>query len=686
MPIGVNADYSQAIGSAGLPVPSGADILCTDIDFIDKRRLGRTPLRSIAPEYPLDRTRSTFLSDNDSNAQQTEGVITLVKHLQTRLLHSENMNIISGDDEKGITHRKDPISSTATPVTSGGESNTEFLGTSCSSVAYPDRFCVKTVIVEGAYAIDSPVVLPLDTASSSSLSSSKTSMESRRIPKTYISSIATLDDYVAVGDCGGNIIVMKRRPILLTQREGLVDIAREEEVEGLDTFSSPKLGGARNVVMPPRTKDPYEFYVKKKIYDSMIDPLSSLEVTPEVTALAFLPQIGPAAYLLTSNERIPKLFKVFQVQESAPRFRAVDRLDSNPIAPLMSVSSNPTVIIKPVSHYAPVHEYTIHSLHPLPDSEQFITADELTMHLWCIEHPDMSIETFDMRPSCEDMPHETIRRVRHFPHEPFLLFVATSAGVVRVLDIRQSLRWCNRASQLFVNPPRHVDDSYKYITNSISDCSLSPCGRYIAGRDFMSVCLWDVRAASSANTAASISRRFSSAFRTDDDNGCSDNFKIVRNWELYPGLHRNLEIMYQSDFFLQKLDIQFMNPTQVGTGGLCRTIFTVDINRTTPDPDEAELGLSVSSSGLKALQLPAEEALTDLPKAIIPTNAFVNFSFFSGEYKGGETITPCDRISTAHLDLESQVTCLSRPMISPGRVYGMLACCRGQIIHLSYSS
>ncbi|CCW63082.1 unnamed protein product [Phytomonas sp. EM1] len=681
-----DVDFTQTLGRVGMTSPSGAGIAYPDIDLIKKERLGGSSVRAAASECSPDRARSRSLTDNGDSAQPSAGVITLLKHLQARLQHTENLKTTCDHDKMGVARGKDPTSSTTDAVPSGGAMNTKSLSALCASPVSSERSCVQSVVVEGAYILGCPFAQHVDTASSHSSSSTTPLMGARRASNLYVSSITTLGDYVAAGDCSGNVVVMKRRPMSTIQREGLSDLARDMEEEESDEFSSPRLSCTGNVVIPPRTKDPYEFCAKKKAYDSMICPLNSVEVLPDVTALAFLPQISPTVFLLASNEKIPKLFKVLQVHESAPRFRAVDRLDSDLPIPLMSPSPNPTVLMKQVSRYAPVHEYNIHSLHPLPDSEQFITADELTIHLWCTEHPDTSIETFSMRPPCEDDPCEMIRRVRHFPHEPFLLFVVTSFGVVRVLDIRQSLRWSNQASQLFENPPHRVEESFKCITNSLSDCGLSACGRYIAGRDLMTVCLWDVRAASGVETAASISRGFSPAVKMGEKNTGRGNFKIVRSWELYPDLHRNLRVIYQSSLFLQKNDIQFLNPTQVCTGGLGRSIFTVDINQSTPDLGEKSLGPSVSSSGIKALRLPVEDELTDLPKGIVPKRAFMDLSPLYREFEGDQTTTDRNSTTNACLDLEAQVTHLSRPMISPGGVYGMLACCRELVVQLSYSS
>ncbi|KAG5494251.1 hypothetical protein GH5_02244 [Leishmania sp. Ghana 2012 LV757] len=485
-------------------------------------------------------------------------------------------------------------------------------------------------------------------------------------PSQYISALASQGDYVAIGDRTGRVVVMRQREMAAGQRRTLLDIIQrsgEAEDSGAAKCDSPAASAASSPHSPSRhtahlnrVRDPYDFYVAQQAYVPVIDTLNSIEVSPTVMALAFLPQSGPTAYLLAANEKVPKLYKIMSVRESANPFRAVDKINTKTIGPLTASSRASTVAMKSVSRYAMNHEYNINSICPMAYSDQFVTADDATVLLWCTEYPDTSIEVHDLRSPYEDGPYETIRGVRNFPHEPFLFFIATSGGSVRVVDTRQTLRWADQAAQAFVNPTRDEDEPFSNVTNGISDCALSPSGRYIAGRDFMSVCLWDIRMASSGgarNAPASLRRQAPAARGGDGSADCS----IVRRWALHPHLRDDLDTIYQSNLLFDRFDVQFLSSRQVCTGGFNNTLYTIDVESTSAD----------TAGDMRTFQLLKTEGITEFRRTTVSA------------HRRGE-----DRIGTGQ-GLGSRMTLISRPCMSMSGTCGMMAACGQALLQLSYN-
>lgn len=486
-------------------------------------------------------------------------------------------------------------------------------------------------------------------------------------PSQYISAIASQGGFVAVGDRTGRVVVLRQREMTAPARRTLLEaIQRSEEAEEGDAMAATTVANtsptstspAPAPQQPPRSlavlnnvRDPYAFHVAQQAYVPVIDTLNSVEVSPNVTALAFLPQTSPTTYLLTANEKVPKLYKIMSVRESANSFRAVDKIGTKTIGPLTASSRASTVAMKPVARYAMNHEYNIHSICPIAFSDQFATADDATVLLWCTEYPDTSIETFDLRSPYDDGPREAIRCVRTFPHEPFLVFVTTSAGTVRVVDTRQTLRWADQSAQVFSNPPRDEDEPFSNVTNSICDCALSPSGRYIAGRDFMSVCLWDIRM---AGAAPSSPRRGTVSSRSGDQGG---DCGVVRRWELYPALRPDLESIYQSNLLFERFDVQFLSGNQVCTGGFNNTLYTMNVEATSADP----------SADLRTFQLPKTEGIADFRRTTVSAH------------------TPDEDKASSGQGLGSRMTLMSRPSMSMSGSCEMVVASGQAMLQLSYT-
>ncbi len=155
--------------------------------------------------------------------------------------------------------------------------------------------------------------------------------------------------------------------------------------------------------------------------------------------------------------------------------------------------------------------------------------------------------------SDETEAKECLRAVYNYAHAPALFFATTSGGFVRVVDTRESLRWHDREAQIFANPPRAEDGQYSAITSALSGCDLSPCGRYIAARDFFGVTVWDVRLCAPSSSSTLL--------------GSKSSGGPLCRVEIQADLRGHLDSLYNADLLADKFDIRFVDASTVFTGG-----------------------------------------------------------------------------------------------------------------------
>lgn len=220
-------------------------------------------------------------------------------------------------------------------------------------------------------------------------------------------------------------------------------------------------------------------------YVAVIDPLKSVEVAPAVHSVALMPRLMPAAYVLCSNEKVPKLYKVIHTRDCPAPKKATDFIGSTRVGPLTLPQNRAGM--KHVATFAMEHEYRIHSALPLHDGARFLSVDDVEARLWCTEFTDVPLDVVSIKPRGEEEPKDTFLSAYVSPFDPVLFIVTTFSGLAQVFDIRQRLKWSADDCLRFANdvPPDQPP--------CVVSCAHSPCGNLIAGRDATSVLLWDTR-------------------------------------------------------------------------------------------------------------------------------------------------------------------------------------------------
>lgn len=391
----------------------------------------------------------------------------------------------------------------------------------------------------------------------------------------------------------------------------------------------------------------FQFWVGKRCYAPVIDPLNSVEVPAAVHRMTFLPQLGNTLHLLTTNEKVPKLYKAMDVRQTPKAPNAVSSIGSKVIGPLTSPQKVNTVAMKQVHHYAMDHEYTIHTV-CAADAATFYTADDLCVRQWCVDYPQSSVEVFAMRKPSADGGDvkELLRSAAVFPWEPSLCFMATTAGCVRVVDTRESMRWSDREALSFCVRPREVSDGpFMELTNAFSSCSLSPCGRYLCAKDFMSVPVWDIRRSGDASS-------------------------LVRRVELHPELRPRFDVLYHSDLLMEKYDVHFLTSDVIVTGSFDNVLCAVHLSRlgdpvdTDSVPQPTDLISGVTKYRLPSGPLPESTSAALLEPR--PSNYFA-----LEQHEGADAL--------------SRVTALTTPLLNNGRVE-LCAAYGEYLAHVSFPS
>lgn len=322
-----------------------------------------------------------------------------------------------------------------------------------------------------------------------------------------LTAVASDEEYIAVGDESGRVVVLR---VNEPHGSNMEKSCADDEIQ--DTQGSAAAS--------------YAYCSVQQCYAPHIDPLDRRLFSPLVTSMAFLPSFGPRPLLLTTDERIPKLYRLVELEETPPSCSldsffhsgAYPTLSSLPIKrPFHSeekcgggmsfpaIEENSFVSLQVLSSYTGSHVSPIIAVAPLGvGGEQFVTADRYSMRLWCTEYSDVSQETCsklfgDDYLSLHAM--DGLETVRTFPQCPSLVFGVTTYGKVHLLDSRLSLQWDKSPVTLDFSSAHSCDASKSYpsrtgeeqLSRSFSDCALHYAGTQVISRNFSSVFAMDLR-------------------------------------------------------------------------------------------------------------------------------------------------------------------------------------------------
>uniref|UniRef100_A0A8C0VD21 Serine/threonine-protein phosphatase 2A 55 kDa regulatory subunit B n=1 Tax=Cyanistes caeruleus TaxID=156563 RepID=A0A8C0VD21_CYACU len=256
-------------------------------------------------------------------------------------------------------------------------------------------------------------------------------------------------DLLATGDKGGRVVIFQR----------------EQE-----TKSRPVSRGEYNVYSTFQSHEP-EF-----------DYLKSLEIEEKINKIRWLPQQNAAHFLLSTNDKTIKLWKISERDKRAEGYNLKD--EDGRLREPFRVTELRVPTLKPMDlmveasprrTFANAHTYHINSISVNSDYATYLSADDLRINLWHLEvtNRSFSILWCPLTAGAAQLP-------------------VSSKGTIRLCDMRSSAL-CDQHSKFFEEPEDPSSRSFfSEIISSISDVKFSHSGRYMMTRDYLSVKVWDL--------------------------------------------------------------------------------------------------------------------------------------------------------------------------------------------------
>jgi serine/threonine-protein phosphatase 2A regulatory subunit B len=261
-------------------------------------------------------------------------------------------------------------------------------------------------------------------------------------------------EYLAAGDRGGRVVIFQR-------------------VESEDTPCE------------------YKFFAEFQSHEPEFDYLKSLEIEEKINKIKWCPAGNNSHFLLTTNDKTIKLWKVFNKTVYDPP--KTNKPRNGLTIPMRIARKEAQKTALPKRIFANAHAYHINSISLNTDGETFISADDLRINLWNLETCDQSFNIADIKPANMEELTEVITAAEFHPQSCNYLMYSSSKGTIKLGDLREAAL-CDRHAKKFEEEEDPASKSFfSEIIASISDIKFSRDGRYILSRDYLSLKQWDLR-------------------------------------------------------------------------------------------------------------------------------------------------------------------------------------------------
>jgi len=277
-------------------------------------------------------------------------------------------------------------------------------------------------------------------------------------------------DFIAVGDRGGRIVLFER----------------DEKTEKGNN------NGKKNIPKSPE----YKFYTEFQSHEPEFDYLKSLEIEEKINKIKWCKRQNNAHFLLSTNDKTIKLWKVFE-----KKIKAINSVNHERTKPLRNskeiiipyVDTRETVVAAtPRRVFSNAHAYHINSISLNSDGETYISSDDLRINLWNLSISDQSFNIVDIKPTNMEELTEVITSAEFHPLQCNLFMYSSSKGTIKLADMRAAAL-CDRHSKVFEEAEDPSSKSFfSEIISSISDIRFSRDGRFIISRDYMTLKIWDI--------------------------------------------------------------------------------------------------------------------------------------------------------------------------------------------------
>ncbi|XP_007642075.1 serine/threonine-protein phosphatase 2A 55 kDa regulatory subunit B beta isoform isoform X1, partial [Cricetulus griseus] len=225
----------------------------------------------------------------------------------------------------------------------------------------------------------------------------------------------------------------------------------------------------------------------------------SLEIEEKINKIRWLPQQNAAYFLLSTNDKTVKLWKVSERDKRPEGYNLKD--EEGRLRDPATITTLRVPVLRPMDLmveatprrvFANAHTYHINSISVNSDYETYMSADDLRINLWNFEITNQSFNIVDIKPANMEELTEVITAAEFHPHHCNTFVYSSSKGTIRLCDMRASAL-CDRHTKFFEEPEDPSNRSFfSEIISSISDVKFSHSGRYIMTRDYLTVKVWDL--------------------------------------------------------------------------------------------------------------------------------------------------------------------------------------------------
>lgn len=289
----------------------------------------------------------------------------------------------------------------------------------------------------------------------------------------------------------------------------------EEEITDADIISCVEFNstgellatgdkGGRIVIFQQEQGNPsfgdYNVYSTFQSHEPEFDYLKSLEIEEKINKIRWLERVNPAHFLLSTNDKTIKLWKVTERDRKPEGFNLKD--EHGVLRDPSSIHSLVVPVFKPMDLmveasprriFANAHTYHINSISLNSDQQTFMSADDLRINLWHLEITDQSFNIVDIKPANMEELTEVITAAEFHPKNCSSFVYSSSKGSIRLCDMRQRAL-CDQHAKMFEEPEDPSSRNFfSEIISSVSDVKFSNDGRYLVTRDYLNVKVWDLQ-------------------------------------------------------------------------------------------------------------------------------------------------------------------------------------------------
>lgn len=188
----------------------------------------------------------------------------------------------------------------------------------------------------------------------------------------------------------------------------------------------------------------YRFFTEFQSHEAEFDYLKSLEIEEKISQIAWCKRTGPSLFLLSTNDKTIKLWKVHEKRASSVSGLNVEAGRYGAVAPVTGLRvptvthGEKQVVATPRRVFSNAHAYHINSIDANSDGQTFLSADDLRVNLWSLDNATLSFNVVDIKPPTLEELTEVITSAHFHPSHCNLFMYSSSRGSIRLADMRSS--------------------------------------------------------------------------------------------------------------------------------------------------------------------------------------------------------------------------------------------------------